>query len=117
MATLPNTAFADTGLPPLPEWAARPRFLALRLVVALLFLAGLGTALALLAPPPTGPVVRLALPPPLPDPAALLPYLPETARIANAAMPIEPPAAPAPGRIRGGRCRATPAPRPRCAPL
>ena len=50
--------------PPLPEWAARPRFLALRLAVALLFLAGLGAALILLAPPPTGPVVRMALPPP-----------------------------------------------------
>ena len=34
--------------------------------------------------------------PPLPDPAALLPSLPETARIANAAVPIEPPKAPAP---------------------
>lgn len=83
--------------PPLPEWAARPRNLALRLAVALLFLAGLGATLTLLAPQPAGPVVRLALPPPLPDPAALLPYLPETARMANAAVPIDPPQAAAPG--------------------
>jgi len=82
--------------PPLPEWAARPRHLALRLALALLFLGGLGGALTLLAPPPIGPAVRIALPPLLPDPAALLPYLPETARIANAAIPVEPPSTPAP---------------------
>lgn len=97
MASLPLSGPAAADLPPpLPEWASRPRHLVLRVAFALLFLAGLGTALTLLAPPPTGPVVRLALPPPLPDPAALLPYLPETARIANAAVPIEPPKAPAP---------------------
>ena len=84
------------GRPPLALMAEPPRQLALRLVVALLFLAGLSTALALFAPQPMRPAVRLALPPPLPDPAALLPYLPETARIANAAMPIAPPSAPAP---------------------
>ncbi|KUR70395.1 hypothetical protein AQZ52_16320 [Novosphingobium fuchskuhlense] len=95
--TLPDTFAADPGLPPpLPEWAARPRQFALRLVMAALFLAALGAGLVLLAPPPAGPVVRLVLPPPLPDPAALLPYQPETARIANAAIPIEPPHAPAP---------------------
>jgi hypothetical protein len=84
------------GRPPLALMAEPPRQLALRLAVALLFLAGLGTALVLFAPQPVRPAVRLALPPPLPDPAALLPYLPETARIANAAMPIAPPTAPAP---------------------
>lgn len=77
-------------------WAAGSRALALRSVLALLFLAAFGAGLTLLAPRPAGPAVRFALPPPLPDPAALLPYLPETARIANAAMPIEPPTAPAP---------------------
>jgi spore germination cell wall hydrolase CwlJ-like protein len=67
-----------------------------RIVFAALFVAALGAALTLLAPPPAGPLVRFAFPPPLPDPAALLPYLPETARAANAAMPIEPPRAAAP---------------------
>ncbi|WP_421848326.1 cell wall hydrolase [Novosphingobium sp.] len=98
MATLPHPvpAGADLALT-CPEWTAQPRLLALRMALALVFLAGLGAALALLAPPPAGPQVRLAFPPPLPDPAALLPYLPETARAANAALPIEPPRAPAPG--------------------
>jgi spore germination cell wall hydrolase CwlJ-like protein len=101
MATLPQTglhrSLPDAGRPPpLPEWGPRPRHLALRMVVAVLFLAGFCAALVLLAPPPTGPVVRLALPPPLPDPAALLPYQPDTARLANAAMPISAPSAPAP---------------------
>lgn len=117
MASLPrNGRFDADQPPPLPEWAARrrfprlPRFLrflrlpalpalppvALRLLVALLFLAGLGTALTLLAPPRAGPQVRFAFPPPLPDPAALLPYEPETARAANAAIPIEPPRTAAP---------------------
>ncbi|GEN99819.1 hypothetical protein NSE01_16520 [Novosphingobium sediminis] len=68
----------------------------LRLLIALFFLAGLGAALTMLAPPPAGPQVRFAFPPPLPDPAALLPFEPETARAANAAIPIEPPRAAAP---------------------
>lgn len=109
MASLPRDFRFDADRPPpLPEWAARPRFrlslprlgappqVVLRLLIALLFLAGLGAALTLLAPPAAGPQVRFAFPPPLPDPAALLPYLPETARAANSAMPIEPPRAPAP---------------------
>lgn len=97
MATLPDTSRADAGhAPPLPPWAAQPGHLVLRLAMALLFLAGLAAALAVFAPPPVQPAIRLALPPPLPDPDALLPYLPETARIANAAMPIEPPTAIAP---------------------
>jgi len=87
------TAPLAAAAPPLHLWWTPGRALALRLAVALAFLAGLGTALALLAPPPAGPQVRLALPPPLPDPAALLPYLPETARAANAAVPIIPPTA------------------------
>ncbi|WP_298166460.1 cell wall hydrolase [Novosphingobium sp.] len=97
MASLPRDPRVDTDRPPpLPEWGVRPRNMAVRLVFAALFLAGLGAALTLLAPPPAGPQVRFAFPPPLPDPAALLPYLPETARAANAAMVINPPAAPAP---------------------
>lgn len=112
MATLPHDVGFDADRPPpLPEWAVRrrllpglPRFarvdlpfaLLLRLLIALLFLAGLCAALVSFAPPPAGPQVRFAFPPPLPDPAALLPYLPEKARAANAAMPIEPPKAPAP---------------------
>ncbi|MEI6644208.1 MAG: cell wall hydrolase [Novosphingobium sp.] len=87
------TAPLAAAAPPLQLWWTPTRALALRLAVALAFLAGLGTALSLLAPPPAGPQVRLAFPPPLPDPAALLPYLPETARAANAAVPIIPPTA------------------------
>lgn len=82
--------------PPLILWFTPGRNLAIRLLMALVFLAGLGAALNVLAPPLAGPVVRLALPPALPDPAALLPYLPETARAANAEMPIQPPATAAP---------------------
>jgi hypothetical protein len=97
MASLPRDTKVDADRPPpLPEWGVRPRNVAIRLVFAALFLAGLGAALALLAPPPAGPQARFAFPPPLPDPAALLPYLPETARAANAAMLINPPTAPAP---------------------
>jgi hypothetical protein len=113
MATLPQYGRFDANKPPpLPEWAARPNLLkrlyhrlsgadlplalGLRVLVALLFLASLGGALISLAPPVAGPQVRFAFPPPLPDPAALLPYLPETARVANAAMPIMPPSRPAP---------------------
>ncbi len=81
---------------PLLVWLTPAGDLALRLVFALVFLAGLTAALTVLAPPPTGPAVRLALPPPLPDPDALLPYLPETARAANAAMPLQPPSMAAP---------------------
>jgi len=94
--TQPVAATEALSPPPLHLWLTPARELALRLVMALAFLAGLGAALTLLAPPPAGPIVSLALPPPLPDPAALLPYLPETARAANAAMPITPPAAAAP---------------------
>jgi spore germination cell wall hydrolase CwlJ-like protein len=79
-----------------PALAQLSPALLVRLAIALAFLGGLAAALTLLAPPPAGPAVRLALPPQVPDPAALLPYLPETARIANAAMPIEPPRAAAP---------------------
>ncbi len=106
MASLPRKDRFDADLPPpRPEWVARPRLFSrlpapspvvLRLLVALLFLASFGTALTLFAPPPARPQVRFALPPPLPDPAALLPYQPDTARAANAAMPIEPPRAAAP---------------------
>jgi hypothetical protein len=77
-------------------WWIPARSRALRLVVALAFLAGLGAALTLLRPPPASPRVRITLPPPLPDPTALLPYRPETAREANAAMPITPPSVAAP---------------------
>jgi len=87
--------------PPLLVWWTPARDLALRLAIALLFLAGLAAALTVLAPPPAGPAVRLALPPPLPDPSALLPYLPETARAANAAVPIEPPSVAAPAFLLG----------------
>jgi spore germination cell wall hydrolase CwlJ-like protein len=98
VASVPHTIPARADL---PAWAALPRELVMRLAFALLFLAALGSALTLLAPPPAGPVVRLALPPPLPDPSALLPYQPETARAANAAIPIEPPSTPAPAfRLR-----------------
>ena len=82
--------------PPLLVWLTPAGDLALRLVFALLFLAGLAAALTVLAPPPAGPAVRLALPPALPDPDALLPYLPGTARAANAAMPLQPPSIAAP---------------------
>ncbi len=96
MATEPPVLLLNADLPPRPEWAARPRRLARYLAFVLLFLAGLGAALVLLAPPPAKPAVRLTLPPPLPDPAAILPYLPETARLSNASVPITPPRAPAP---------------------
>lgn len=102
MASLPRDSRFDADQPPpLPEWAASPRLQAaapvvLRLVIALLFLAALAAALTRLAPPRAGPQVRFAFPPPLPDPAALLPYAPETARAANAAIPIDPPRAAAP---------------------
>ncbi len=84
------------ALAPLILWFTPGRNLAIRLLIALAFLAGLGAALAVLAPPPAGPVVRLALPPALPDPAALLPYLPATARAANTEMPVQPPTTAAP---------------------
>lgn len=94
MLTVPDQAMAPR--PPLLMWLTPQRDFVLRLVFALVFLAGLGAALTVLAPPPTGPAVRIALPPPLPDPDALLPYLPETARAANATMPLQPPAIAAP---------------------
>ena len=87
---------AASARQPLLLWWTPGRVLVVRLAMALLFLAGLGAWLTVLAPPPAGPAVRLALSPPLPDPTALLPYLPETARAANAAMPIEPPSVTAP---------------------
>jgi hypothetical protein len=82
--------------PPLRARRTPDRDIAVRLVMALVFLAGLGAALTLLAPPPAGPLVRFTLPPSLPDPGALLPYLPETARAANAAVPLQPPSRAAP---------------------
>ncbi|MEO0031222.1 MAG: hypothetical protein RIS94_980 [Pseudomonadota bacterium] len=75
-----------------PRW----RDLLVRAVMAAAFLAGLGQLLARMPAPAVGPQVRLELPPPLPDPAALVPLAPESARALNAAVPVEAPTAIAP---------------------
>lgn len=71
-----------------PHW----RDLLLRTVMAVGFLAALLGMLTHFAPAPPAPQARVIIPPLLPDPFSLLPIAPESARVSNAAVPIEAPA-------------------------